>query len=147
MQRSVLSLALQKAHEAFANVHTKTFYARMLQAFEQFVECDSYPILVELVSQNKKHHSLTEASIKKLNNLYSLLDAHVYAKIGDIDQECKSLLAFLRQAYTELSTYQIAKIVLSVFYRSMFALMIYQYKEGHKGVKIPLSMYSLIEAD
>ena len=86
-------------------------------------------------------------AITKINAVYNLLDAHVFAKVGDTELECKSLLTFLRAAYTELTTNQVAKIVLSVLYRSLFTFMIYQYKESHGGVKIPLTMYHLIEPD
>ena len=36
---------------------------------------------------------------------------------------------------------------MTVFYRSLFSIKIYQYKESHNGVKIPLEAYYIIESD
>ena len=35
---------------------------------------------------------------------------------------------------------------MTVFYRSLFSIKIYQYKESHNGVKIPLEAYYIIES-
>lgn len=140
--RSLLDLAIQKAHQGFAKEKN---YSIMLQAFELFALCDSYPIFSELLSQRKQASQSLPARVKCLNTVFNLLDAHVFAKIGDIEQECKAILAFVKEAYEQLSTNQLAKLVTHVFYRSLFGLMIYQYKESHGGVRIPLSMYQMIE--
>ena len=125
MRRSKLSLAFVKVHEGLAAILTNSFFSRMLQAFETFVECDAYPILSELLQKKKAQMSHSDKAVNKINVIYNLLDAHVFTKVGETEQECKSLLAFLRAAYTELTTYQVAKIALSVLYRSLFSFMIY----------------------
>eukprot|EP00354_Favella_ehrenbergii_P004602 CAMPEP_0170458790 /NCGR_PEP_ID=MMETSP0123-20130129/5660_1 /TAXON_ID=182087 /ORGANISM="Favella ehrenbergii, Strain Fehren 1" /LENGTH=97 /DNA_ID=CAMNT_0010723091 /DNA_START=1105 /DNA_END=1398 /DNA_ORIENTATION=- len=89
---------------AFASLLLDQFFGKIMQAFEQFVTCDSYPILAELLTRQKENATLIKAKAK-LSNVFNLLDAHVYAKVGDYGQECKSMLAFLRGAYAELSTY------------------------------------------
>ena len=131
MTGSVLALALTKAHEALAAVNSNRFYPCMLQAFEQFVLCDSYPVFAELLTKRKEMSQINETIVKRFNVVFNLLDAHVFAKVGDADLECKSLLAFLRVAYTDLTTNQLAKIVTTVFYRSLFSIKIYTYKESH----------------
>lgn len=83
-KRSILTLAIEKANEALSNIHTNDFYGRALQAFEQFASCDSYPVFVELLTKRKEQCS-NQDQIKKLGNAFILLDAHVYAKIGDIE--------------------------------------------------------------
>ena len=131
MNRSILGLAIRKTNEANAVVNSDQFYSKMLQAFEQFVQCDSYPVFSELLTQKKQACSANPSQTKRINTVFNLLDAHVYAKLGDSEQECKSLLAFIQEAFTELTTSQLAKLVESVIYRSLFSLMIYQYKESH----------------
>ena len=88
-----------------------------------------------------------QASKDKFSNSYKLLDAHVYAKIGDIDQECKSLLAFLRASFTDLATSELEHMILSIFYRSIFGLKIYNYKATHGGVLIPAQHSHYIDRD
>ena len=119
----------------------------MLLAYEQFVQCDAYPIFAELLTKFKETFQSSEEVVKRINTVFNLLDAHVYAKVGEAEQECKSLLAFLREAFSQLSTNQLAKIVMTVFYRSLFSIQIYQYKESHNGVRIPFKAYHIIESD
>ena len=51
----------------------------------------------------------------------------------------------MRESVSELQTYQVSKIALTAFYKSMFALMIYEYKESHEGVLLPVSMYDIVD--
>ena len=37
--------------------------------------------------------------VKCYSTVFNLLDAHVFAKVGDSEQQCRSLLAFIREAY------------------------------------------------
>ena len=105
----------------------------MLKTFEQFVKCDSYPVLVEIITQYKARNIaiLSEQKTKRLTAVFHLLDAHVFAKVGQVELECKSLLAFVREAYAHIETAELAKIIFYVFTKSMFAIMIYQYKDSH----------------
>ena len=76
----------------------------MFLAFEQFVQCDAYPIFAELIKKFKEKFQSSEEVVRRINTVFNLLDAHVYAKVGETEQECKSLLAFLRAAFQQLST-------------------------------------------
>ena len=67
----------------------------MQDVFEQFVKTDSYPILVELLTHAKERDQALNKNVKRINCVFNLLDAHVYAKCGDINFESKSLLAFI----------------------------------------------------
>ena len=67
-----------------------------------FVRCDSYITLSEILQKQKEKTGPQNA--QKIASTFNLLDAHVYAKIGDIEQMNKSLLAFLRASFADLRT-------------------------------------------
>ena len=83
----MLSLAMERVKVALTLPNGPLFYPNIFQAFQLFVKCDAYIIFQELLLGKKKSlDPQQKETIARISSAFNLLDAHVYAKIGDIEQ-------------------------------------------------------------
>lgn len=68
------------------------------------------------------------ASKKKITSSFNLLDANVYAKIGNYNMSLKSLFKFLQESFKDLKMREIAEIAFLGFFKSIFSYSIFTYK-------------------
>jgi len=68
----------------------------MLTAVQAFISCNSYMIMSELLTTHKQAIAARKTTSVKVDAVWHLLDAHVFAKVNDFETSTKFLLKYLQ---------------------------------------------------
>jgi hypothetical protein len=113
----------------------------MYTALQAIIACDFYTIMSELLTSQKQAISRSKGTSSKIDAVWHILDAHVFAKVNDYDTSAKFLFKYLGLTNGTLATRQIFEVVETAFYQSLLSMCISTYKESHGGVFIPTKKY------
>lgn len=116
----------------------------MFTALQAFIKCDCYTIMSELLTTHKQAIKDRKETTKKVNAVWHLLDAHVFAKVNNFNTSTNFLLKYLQLTCATVNTTTIYSVVETAFYQAMLSICIGMYKETHKGVHIPAHKFHYV---
>ena len=138
----ILDFAYRRAQTALSRQLSnaggyKDFCKDMFTTLQAMIACDAYTLMSELLTSQKKAISRSKATDTKVDAVWHVLDAHVFAKVNDFDTSAKFLFKYLGLTTGTLNTSQIFEVVETAFYQSLLSMCISTYKESHGGVFLP----------